>query len=164
MSRRLPPLESLRILEACVRHSSFTRAASEVGVTTAAVSLRMRNLEADLGKRLFIRSGPKLEPTAAAVALSSCLAEALHMMQAAVAECRGSAQSLRLTAVPSFATRWLAPRLVRYRARPHAVPIQLDVSSELRAPADFDMAIRTGDGHWPEFELTRLIPVDVTPM
>jgi LysR family glycine cleavage system transcriptional activator len=80
MSHRLPSLQSLRILEACVRHKNFTRAADEIGVTPAAVSLRMRNLEGDLATRLFIRSGPKLEPTPAAVALAARLSEALCMM------------------------------------------------------------------------------------
>jgi LysR family glycine cleavage system transcriptional activator len=164
MSRRLPPIESLRVLEACVRHSSFTRAASEMGITPAAVSLRMRNLEAELGKKLFVRSGPKLEPTPDAVALAGSLAEALSMMQAAVTECRRSAQPLRLTAVPSFAARWLAPRLARYHLRPDATPIQVDVSSELRAASEFDMAIRTGCGNWPGFGLTRLAPVGLAPM
>jgi LysR family transcriptional regulator, glycine cleavage system transcriptional activator len=164
MSRRLPPIESLRVLEACVRHSSFTRAAAELGVTAAAVSLRMRNLEAELGKRLFARSGPKLQPTPAAVALAASVAEALRMMEDAVGSYRRSAQPLRLTVVPSFASRWLAPRLPRYYQRKGSTPIQLDVSIDVRSGAEFDMAIRTGRGDWPEFEVTQLMPLDSTPM
>ena len=164
MTRRLPPIESLRVLEACVRHSSFTRAASELGVTAAAVSLRMRNLEAELGKRLFNRSGPKLQSTPAAVALAATVAEALRMMEDAVVSYRRSAQPLRLTVVPSFATRWLAPRLARYYQRKTAAPIQLDVSSDVRPGREFDMAIRTGRGNWPDFEVTKLIQLDFTPM
>jgi LysR family glycine cleavage system transcriptional activator len=124
----------------------------------------MRNLEAELGKQLFVRSGPSIEPTAAAIALASCLAEALWMIEDAVSECRSPAQSLRLTSVPSFAVRWLAPRLARYYQRQDARPVQLDVSVDLRSAKEFDIAIRTGRGDWPDFESTRLIPVDVTPM
>jgi LysR family glycine cleavage system transcriptional activator len=164
MARRLPPIESLRVLEACVRHSSFTRAASELGVTPAAVSLRMRNLERELGKKLFVRSGPALQPTPRAMALADSLAEALGLMEDAVRICRRSAEPLRLTAIPSFAARWLAPRLKHFYQRRDATPIQLDVSVEVRAGREFDMAIRTGRGNWPEFELTRLMPVDFTPM
>jgi LysR family transcriptional regulator, glycine cleavage system transcriptional activator len=164
MTRRLPPIESLRVLEACVRHSSFTRAAGELGVTSAAVGLRMRSLEAELGKQLFIRSGPKLRPTPAAIALAATLAEALRMMEDAVGSYRRSGQPLRLTVVPSFAARWLAPRLARYYKRRNATPIQLDVSIDVRPGRDFDMAIRTGRGDWPDFEATQLMPVDVTPM
>ncbi|HWU79229.1 MAG TPA: LysR family transcriptional regulator, partial [Caulobacter sp.] len=57
MQRRLPPLESLRVFEACVRTASFTRAAVELGVTPSAVSLRIRDLEAEMGVALFHRAG-----------------------------------------------------------------------------------------------------------
>jgi len=59
----LPPLDSLRVLAACVRHRSFSRAASELCLTPSAVSLRMRNLEASLGVTLFERHGPRLSVT-----------------------------------------------------------------------------------------------------
>jgi LysR family glycine cleavage system transcriptional activator len=164
MSKRLPALESLRVLEACVRQGSFTRAAEEIGVTAAAISLRIRNLEAELDTRLFERSGPRLQATAAAIALAARVGDALRDVQRAVASCRGDTQTLRVTAPPSFATRWLAPRLARYHRRADAVPIQIDCSAELRAGNDFDIAIRTGLGAGPEFVSSRLLPVDATPM
>ncbi len=86
------------------------------------------------------------------------------MMHAAVADCRQSPRSLRLTAVPSFAARLLAPRLASYHQRADAAPIQIDVSIEVRKATEFDMAIRTGRGNWPDFESTQLMPVDITPM
>ena len=164
MARRLPALESLRILEACVRHSSFTRAAHEVGLSAAAVSLRMRNLELHIGAELFERSGPHLRPTRAARVLAARVAETLRDVYAAVAECRSDVQPLRLSAAPSFASRWLAPRLARYHQRADAAPVHIDCSAELRAGAHFDLAIRTGLGHWPEFATQRLMPVAATPM
>ena len=164
MRKRLPSLESLRVLESCVRQGSFTRAADEIGVTAAAVSLRIRNLEAALGTRLFLRSGPRLQATAAATALAARVADALRDLQAAVALCRSRTQTLRVTAPPSFASRWLAPRLARYHQRADAVPIHVDCSAELRARDDFDMAIRTGVGAGPEFVSARLLPVEATPM
>jgi len=164
MSKRLPSLESLRILEACVRHASFTRAADELNVTPAAISLRVRNLESELGAKLFRRFGPRLEPTEAALLLAGRVAEALRLVQAAVAECRVTVPPLRLTVVPSFATRWLAPRLPRYHALPGTPSMRVDASSELRAQDDFDVAIRTGLGEWPGFEVTPLTPIEATPM
>jgi LysR family glycine cleavage system transcriptional activator len=164
MRKRLPALESLRVLASCVRHGSFTRAAEDLGVTAAAVSLRIRNLEAELGTRLFERSGPRLQATAAAVTLAGRVADALRDVQAAVAACSGGTQALRVTAPPSFASRWLAPRLGRYHRRADAVPIQVDCAAELRADDDFDVAIRTGLGAWPNVVASRLLPVEATPM
>src|SRR4051812_6590974 len=164
MANRLPPLESLRILEACVRHSSFTHAANEIGLSAAAVSLRMRNLEHELGARLFERSGPHLRPTRSAYALAARVAETLRDVHAAVTELRSDTQPLRLTAPPSFASRWLAPRLARYHQQPDAVPIQVDCSAEVRRGGQFDLAIRTGLGSWPGFAIQRLMPVNATPM
>lgn len=163
MPRRLPPIESLRVLEACVRTASFTRAAAEIGLTSSAVSLRMRNLETELGIALFVRSGPRLEPTRAARELAERVAEALQLVRTAIEACR-SAPALRLTVVPSFASRWLTPRLSRYHAFPHATAVRVDCSAELRTAEDFDLAIRTGVGAWPNFDLTRLMPVESAPM
>jgi LysR family transcriptional regulator, glycine cleavage system transcriptional activator len=164
MSVRAPALESLRYLEACVRHANFSRAADELGVTPAAVSLRIRDLEAILEKRLFHRSGPKITPTRAGSDLAQGVAEGLRRVQMAVEECRERAETLRVTAVPSFATRWLAPRLCRFHAIARDLSIELDVSTELRGAVSFDVAIRTGFGDWPDVEASALMAVDATPM
>jgi LysR family transcriptional regulator, glycine cleavage system transcriptional activator len=164
MLKRLPPLESLRFVEACVRHGNFTRAAAELGVTPAAVSLRIRDLEAELGATLFHRSGPRIAPTRAAVELADRLGEALGLIRSAVDDIRSGTQPLRVTAVPTFAMRWLTPRLARYHALPNAMPITLDVSAELRSDDSFDIAIRTGLGGWRGYHATALMPVEATPM
>jgi LysR family transcriptional regulator, glycine cleavage system transcriptional activator len=164
MRKRLPPLESLRILESCVRHASFTRAADEIGVTPAAISLRVRNLERELGVRLFERSGPRLKATAKASSLATRLADALSEMHAAVADCSTQPQILRVTAPPSFASRWLAPRLARYHRMPGSVPVHLDCSAELRQGSDFDVAIRTGTDAGSNFDAIPLLPIEATPM
>jgi LysR family glycine cleavage system transcriptional activator len=66
-----PSLESLRVLEACVSAGSFARAAERLFLTPAAVSLRIRTLEAELGQPLFIRAGRRVVPTAAASVLAN---------------------------------------------------------------------------------------------
>lgn len=164
MLTRLPALESLRVLEAGARHANFTRAAAELGVTPAAVSLRIRDLEAELGVKLFRRSGPNVTPTEAGAALAGRMAQALGLIRSAVEDCRGAAASLRVTAAPTFAMRWLTPRLAAYHALPDAVPITLDVSAELRPAEGFDIAIRTGYGDWPGFDAAALMPIEATPM
>lgn len=158
-----PSLESLRVLEACVSAGSFARAAERLFLTPAAVSLRIRSLEAELGQPLFERVGRRVIPTASASALARRVHEALSGIADALAEFQAATPPLRLTAPPTFASRWLAPRLARYVA-PVPSSIEIDVSSDVRAPHAFDVAIRTGRGGWPGLEEYRLTPVEVTPM
>jgi LysR family glycine cleavage system transcriptional activator len=164
MDRRLPPLESLRIFEASARHANFSRAARELGITPAAVSLRIRDLEEDLGQRLFVRRGPRVSLTSAGSTLSGRLSEVMALIRTAVAECRSSEAPLRVTVTPTFATRWLLPRLPRYRAISDAARVQLDVSTDLRARDQFDIAIRSGRGGWRDMAATCLLPMDLSPM
>ena len=158
-----PSLESLRVLEACVSAGSFARAAERLFLTPAAVSLRIRTLEAELGQPLFIRAGRRVVPTAAASVLANRVREALTGIGDALAEFQAATPPLRLTAPPTFASRWLAPRLARYPA-PEASVIEVDVSAEIRDTGAFDVAIRTGRGGWAGLEEYRLAPVEVTPM
>jgi LysR family glycine cleavage system transcriptional activator len=158
-----PSLESLRVLEACVSAGSFARAAERLFLTPAAVSLRIRTLEAELGQPLFVRAGPRVVPTAAASVLASRVREALAGITGALDDFQAATPPLRLTAPPTFASRWLAPRLAKYTA-PGAAVIELDVSAGLRDPDAFDVAIRTGRGGWTGLDEYPLVPVEVTPM
>lgn len=158
-----PSLESLRILEACVAAGSFARAAERLFLTPAAVSLRIRTLEAELGQPLFTRSGPRVIATPAAEILAGRIREALNGVAEALNEFQAAAPPLRVTAPPTFASRWLAPRLARYPAG-GGRGVELDVSTDMREPDAFDVAIRTGRGGWAGLEEFRLTPVEVTPM
>ena len=155
-----PSLESLRILEACVSAGSFVRAAQRLFLTPAAVSMRIRVLEEELGEDLFVRRGPRVVPTPKAIALSAGVRRALGEIDASLDEFERAATRLRVTAPPTFAARWLAPRLPSYQRS----EIELDVSVELRDPSDFDVAIRTGIGDWPGLTGYRLFPVQLTPL
>ena len=164
MQVRLPPLESLRIFEATARHGNFTRAARELGITPAAVSLRIRDLEAELGQKLFLRNGPRITLTDAGARLAGQMAEALGIARAAVADCRAAGVTLRVTVTPTVAAHWLAKRLPAYHEIAPTTRIRLEVSTELRTPSQFDVAIRSGYGGWPDVEAIELLPVLGTPM
>jgi len=164
MQSRLPPLESLRIFEATARHGNFTRAALELGVTPAAVSLRIRDLEAELGQPLFLRNGPRINLTEAGSRLAERMAEMMALARIAVSECRTAGITLRVTATPTFAAHWLAGRLPEYHELAPSTRIRLDVSTELRPPSQFDVAIRSGFGGWPGVKAVELLPVLGTPM
>lgn len=161
MAGRPPSLESLRFLEASGRLESFSRAAAELHVSPAAVSLRVRDLEADLGVSLFHRRGPRVIPTEACTALTAALGQAFAAVRQAVETCRAEGAPLRVTASPTFAARWLAPRLGNLIDGP---PVTLEASSDLSPPAEFDVAIRAGRGGWPGVASKPLFPVEGSPM
>ena len=164
MRKALPSLESLRVLAACVRHGNFSRAAAELGITPTAVSQRMRALEAQLGIKLFRRHGPRLTTTDRTRALGQRLEHALALMRVAVDDCRRLKHPLRVTCAPTFAARWLVPRLATYQALPGANAIVMDASQGLSPPGFFDVAIRSGIGPWPGCECVRLLSEQGTPM
>jgi LysR family glycine cleavage system transcriptional activator len=164
MPSALPPLDSLRVLAACVRHSNFSKAAQELGLTPAAVSLRMRALEAQLGVKLFQRHGPRLTVSDQGIALGKKIEHAISLMQSAVDVCRKAKRPLRVTCAPTFASRWLVPRLSDYHALPGAQPITLDATEVLLPASQFDIAIRSGVGPWPGFSSAHLLPDEGTPM
>lgn len=156
MARRLPPLNALRAYEAAARHHSFTRAAEELHVTQAAISHQVRQLEEWLGCRLFERRGHALTGTAAGKAYAAELGQLLDALAGATERVAGHDSSLagplRITALPSFATRWLVPRLARFRALHPGIDLQLTSELALHDFArdeGFDIAIRLGLGRWP---------------
>lgn len=135
MVYRLPPLTALRAFEAAARHLSFKRAAEELAVTPTAVSHQIRGLEEALGVALFRRLPRALALTSAGEAMLPKVTEGLDCFAAAVERVRaGSAADggrLEVVAPPSFASRWLVPRLHRFYA---AWPgIELHLASALRA-------------------------------
>lgn len=167
MSRTLPPLASLRAFEAAARHLSFTRAATELGMTQAAVSYQIRILEERMGTALFLRVGRQVELTPAAHALAAETTLAFDRIAAAYGEARGSAASvLSISSIPTFASLWLARHLGSFQVAHPKVAVQLSCSRDLvefsREP--FDVALRAGSGGWPGLCAHALLRGDFTPM
>lgn len=168
MSRRLPPLGMLRVFEAAARHRSFTRAAAELNVTQSAVSHQIRALEDWLGRPLFVRRNRSLDLTDAASTLAPPLTRAFDQMDDAVRRvARDEAERvLTVSAMPSFASRWLLPRLEGFqRARPDLdVLIQTSLGLADFARQDVDLALRFGRGPWPGLECQRLLDDAILPV
>ena len=114
MSRsRLPPLNAIKAFEAAARLGSFTRAAQELNVTHGAVSRQIRLLEDWLGVRLFLRTSRNAVPTQAGTELLAEVSPALDRLAVASRQMqnRAGARGLHVSALPTFAMRWLIPRL-----------------------------------------------------
>ena len=116
MNSHLPPLSALRAFEAAARHMSFSKAATELHVTPAAISHQIHALEEDLGVMLFHRLNRSIELTASARVLLPGLTEAFAGIQASVGRLRAhnDTGTLTVTASPSFAAKWLVLRLHRF--------------------------------------------------
>src|SRR5579872_2110279 len=164
MRKRLPPLESLRVLASCIRGGTFSRAAAELKMSPSAVSQRMRGLEAQIGVKLFKRHGPKLITTDRAKALGQQVERALTLIRTAVDDCRRVQQPLRVTCAPTFAARWLLPRLTTYHAGEGANAIALDDSQAVAPMGSFDVAIRAGGAAPKDGNAVKLISDRRTPM
>lgn len=153
MGLRLPPLASLRLFEAAARHASFKQAAEELGLTPSAVSHGIDTLETWLGAPLFDRSGRAVTLTAAGEDLLPYVSEGLSMIATGahrVSPLLG-ARRIRISVAPTFARRWLVPRLGRFRGRHPEIELHVDTSHRQAVfPLDgVDLAIRMGAAPWP---------------
>ncbi len=145
MPDRLPPLNALRTFEAAARHLSFKLAAEELSVTPTAVSHQIRGLEDFLGVELFRRLTRALELTSEGEALLPGIQEGLDRFGEAVSEVRRMKPGarLRVVAPPSFAARWLMPRLHQFNERDPNVELYLRGST--RAIDDSRRRARTNE-------------------
>lgn len=147
-------MQALRAFEAAARARSLSRAAETLHVTHGAISHQIKALEASIGVPLIERAGRGIRVTEEGERLAGRLRAALAEITDAVREAgeRSNPRRLRVSVMPSFAARWLLPRLGRFLAR-HS-DIDLDVRSSV-ALVDFrrddaDVAIRHGLGNWPD--------------
>ena len=166
--RRLPPLNALRAFEAAARHMNFSRAADELSVTPGAVSQQIQNLEEYIGAALFKRTPKGLLLTDGAQTALPALREAFDRLAEAASLLTAAEDGRRLTvsAAPSFAAKWLVPRLGRFEALHPEVDVWLSAGLELVdfTGGEVDLAIRYGTGRYPGLEVTRLLGETVSPV
>lgn len=168
MSRELPSLNGLRAFEAAARHLSFTRGGAELSVTQAAVSHQVRALEDQLGVRLFRRGGRALTLTEEGQLYFPSVRDALDSLDAATARLRQSDvhRTLTVSVLPSFAARWLVPRLGRFREAHPEIDVRVAPDPALVdfARRDVDIGIRYGRGRYAGLVAYRLLDEEVFPM
>ncbi len=164
--RFLPSINLLMAFDAVVRHRSVTAAAEELDLTQSTVSRLILSLEEQLGKDLFTRVRKRLVPNAAALTYQRDVARALDLIQrastAVVANPMGGTMSLAV--LPTFATRWLGPRLGDFLS--HHPGVAVNMSTRIKrfdfANEVFDAAIYFGTDDWPGVHHLRLFDERVT--
>ena len=159
--RPTPPLNTLRAFEVAARHGSFVRAAAELHVTPAAISHRVKELEAALGAELFHRLSQGVEVTETGRRYRKAIARALLDIDRATdaIDPPGIDGPLRVSVSESFAQSWLAPRLAGLAAR--FPGLELSVHSDNRL-ADLhdrrtDVGVRFGMGDYPGLDARLLM-------
>lgn len=152
MYRKLPPMAALRAFEAAAELMSFKAAAAQLHRTPSAISHQIRGLEGEMGTALFHREPQGLRLTDAGRDYFRAVHEALDALGEATSRVRQGQgeRTVTISLFPSFAVRWLIPRLNDFRERYPDYEIEL-VSSVRRVDFDsgvIDAAIRFGDGDW----------------
>lgn len=182
MSQHLPPLNALRTFEAVARLQSFTKAANELFVTRAAVSHQIKNLEEYLGFQLIIRQNRSISLTPAAeLALPKLregfnnLSDAVHLMSSYQTN-----ENINVWMAPSFASKWLVPRLHSFSLQYPEIDMQISGNAGLVDPSensgtklsmeklfrsnDVDVVIRFGSGNYPGCIVHKLLTSKAIPL
>jgi LysR family glycine cleavage system transcriptional activator len=163
------PLHALPAFRAAARLQNLRAAADELHLTHSAISQQIRGLEEQLGFEVFERRGRRIVLNAAGVALLRSVEPALALLddgvQAAAAAAAGAAQRLRITVLPSFAQRWLLPRIGRWRERHPTLALEIEASQQVLdlQREGFHAAVRSGRGPWAGLESERVFE-GPTPM
>jgi LysR family glycine cleavage system transcriptional activator len=161
-------LNAVRAFEAAARHLSFTRAANELHVTQAAISHQVKALEEHLGVRLFKRLNRSLLLTDAAQTYYPAVRDALDSLASGTARIRAQEANapLNVTTIPSFAAKWLMPRLGRFHDQHPEIDLHI---SAVERTIDFmrepmDVGIRFGMGLWPALHAEKVADEAVMPV
>jgi len=165
--RKLPFLNGIRAFEAAARAESFAKAATELHVTPAAISRMVQLLEQRLAVPLFERRANRLVLTPAGRAYQSGLTQIFDQLANLTAQVTAMAGSRVLTVGvgPTFATRWLIPRLADFQKRAPETEVRFATGgATLPYNDDWTCGIRLGDGNWPDFISERLFAADLSPV
>ncbi|CAN7248606.1 transcriptional regulator GcvA [Mesorhizobium sp. LjRoot246] len=169
MARLLPGTRALRTLEAAARHLNFTRAADELGLTPAAVSHQVKEIEDQLGLVLFTRTSRTIRLTEAGTVLFEASTDALDLLGRAVSRAqkltRGTAL-LKVTLDAQFASKWLMRRVDDFRKHHPSIELRFDIAYEVRdfELDDIDVGIRFGAGKYPGLRAHRLFDNILIPV
>ncbi len=166
--RQIPPLPAVRVFEAAARHENFTQAATELGMTQAAVSYQIRLLEERLGVPLFVRSKRRVSLTDSGRTAAAQVSRAFDALDSAFARLRAEDESmLTISTSQTFANTWFAWRLGGFQMGHPDMAVRLFATDQLAdfVTDDVDVAVRAGrEPAWPGLHTELLFRINFTPM
>lgn len=168
VSRRIPALSALRAFEALARHGTLSKAADELCVTASAIGHQVRGLEQSLAARLFVSNGRTRSLTREGEILAASLSQAFDQIETAcrVVSAVQRPTELHINVTPTFAIRWLVPRLGRFQARHPEIAVHIMTSAK---PVDLECekvhaGLRFGKPPWPGLAYELVFMEDVFPV
>ncbi|WP_193017199.1 transcriptional regulator GcvA [Proteus sp. FME41] len=168
MSKRLPPLNALRVFDSAARHLSFTKAAEELFVTQAAVSHQIKTLEEFLGLKLFRRRNRSLLLTEEGQSYYLDIKEIFSSINEATRKllARSAKGALTVSLSPSFAIQWLVPRLSGFNQAYPGIDVRIQAvdREEDKLADDVDVAIFYGRSNWTGLRTDRLYAEYLIPV
>ena len=165
---KFPPLKALRAFESAARHLSITEAANELFVTPGAISQQIKVLEEFLDITLFKRLHRQILLTDAGQCLLPGIQNGLEIMADSINSIHSLSlnRPITITTPPSFASKWLVPRLHRFRQRHPNIDVRIETSIDVIdiVHSDIDIAIRYGSGDYPGLSAELLMHQEVFPV
>jgi LysR family glycine cleavage system transcriptional activator len=165
--RRLLFLNGIKAFEAAARSGSFAGAGAELNVSAAAISRMVHLLEQRLGVALFERKANRLAMTPAGRAYQSGLTPIFDALASLTAQVTAPSNFRILTigVGPTFAMKWLIPRLADFRKREPDIDVRI-ATGGMTAPFvdDWSCGIQLGDGEWPDRVAEPLFAADLLPV
>ncbi|OGS49485.1 MAG: LysR family transcriptional regulator [Erythrobacter sp. RIFCSPHIGHO2_12_FULL_63_10] len=164
---RLPPLAAVRAFEAAGRHENFSRAAEELGLTQAAISYQIRQLEDRVGMPLFMRERGRVQLSDVGRRLLPAISNGFANIADAFAALRDEdADVLAVNSSVSFGGTWLSGRIGRFQLRFPDLAVRISLDNELIdfGRGEVDAAIRAGNGSWDGLRVDFLIRQHFSPI
>ena len=165
---RIPPLNALKAFEAAARRLNITRAAEELSVTPGAISQQIRILEQHAGAPLFHREGRQIALTELGAELYPLLHDGFDYLKRAgdLLYRPNRRHALAISVPPSFAAKWLAPRITRFSAAHPEIEVWMSADMRLAdvGGGRVDVAVRYGRGDYTGVRSERLLTADVIPV
>jgi len=164
---RLPPLSAIRAFEAAGRHENFSRAAEELGLTQAAISYQIRQLEDRVGRPLFVREKGRVRLSDSGRRLLPAITGGFAGIAEAFTALREEDDDvLALDSPVSFGGTWLSARIGRFQVRFPDLAVRISLTNELIdfASGGIDATVRSGHGNWEGLRADFLLNQHFTPM
>lgn len=164
---RLPPLAAVRAFEAAGRHENFSRAAEELGMTQAAISYQVRQLEDRVGKPLFVREKGRVRLSDAGQRLLPAVTSGFAGICDAFDALReDDADVLSISAAVTFGGSWLSARIGRFQLRHPDIAVRMSLDNKVvdLTGGSADVALRAGRGRWDGMRADFLFRQHYTPI